>query len=411
MQDKNKFNVEVDAGNYSIKVLLESDFEKFTNVFIGADEKAVKEMFRNESYTNRSDETIYNSLYVSFKLSSDENAVDFLFDDRAIDIKESKYRKNKEKSDDKQLVRNALLSIVALHIKKMKIEDYKEELNLEINVSTGLPVNEWKNAKNIKSYMDLFKGKHTIEFKDNYIKDTLGIKKVNLNVLDVDVQVEGMAALQLLSNFSLDEICKEQEKSEKEIMVQYKDKIVVVIDIGKHTTDIAAIVYKYDKRSETLRIKTVNELVDGIDKGIGDIIQDVINEISEKKLIDRKKKLTEEDILNAIITWDGLITSCDLNIKKIYNANIEHFSNKLSEKFIEKCNEYGFRQDLKLILLSGGGSNDKHLIETFKSSLKENNYDKDIVEVMNDYCEPVYANVFGYNRMSKFKKQEVKGKE
>lgn len=387
-------NANADGGNYSIKVLIGESYGKFTNAFISADRSEVKATLENESYVGRKKEDIYNSLFVSFKLKEDE-PVEFMFDTRALGIEGSQYRANKEKCNDKQLVMNTLLSVAVMQLVNMDKSEYQKEMNFDINLSTGLPVKEWFTKGDKETYASLFKGQHVIEFKDRYITQELGIEKINLNVKDVDVQIEGIAALELVSDV---------ESIEQDEIVNYANKEIVIVDIGQHTTDIAGAKYVYDRRDKSLSLETSRKLVDGINIGIGDVLEDIVEEIQKSKIVDRNEELTPEHILEAVMDFNGVLTSCGVDISSIYEKHMIAFANRIAEYFIRMCDEAGSRQRLNLILLSGGGSNEHIIVRAFKEFIAKNEYNSEIVDVMNEYCEPVYANALGYDKMSKFNK-------
>ena len=385
-------NANADGGNYSIKVLIGESYGKFTNAFISADRSEVKATLENESYVGRKKEDIYNSLFVSFKLKEDE-PVEFMFDTRALGIEGSQYRANKEKCNDKQLVMNTLLSVAVMQLVNMDKSEYQKEMNFDINLSTGLPVKEWFTKGDKETYESLFKGQHVIEFKDRYITQELGIEKINLNVKDVDVQIEGIAALELVSDV---------ESIEQDEIVNYANKEIAIIDIGQHTTDIAGAKYVYDRRDKSLSLETSRKLVNGINIGIGDVLEDIIEEIKKYKIVDRNEELTPEHILEAVMDFNGVLTSCGVDISSIYEKHMIAFANRIAEYLIRMCDEAGSRQRLNLILLSGGGSNEHIIVRAFKDFIAKNEYNSEIVDVMNEYCEPVYANALGYHKMSKF---------
>ncbi|MEG0367817.1 MAG: hypothetical protein RR585_13340, partial [Coprobacillus sp.] len=236
-------------------------------------------------------------------------------------------------------------------------------------------------------------GKHIIEFKDRYITEELGIKKININIKDADVQVEGIAALELVSDV---------ESIEQENIIQYANKEIIIIDIGQHTSDLAGAKYIYDRRNKTLSLETNSNLVDGINIGIGDVLEDVVKEIQRTKIVDRNEQITPEDILEAMLEFGGVLTSCGVNISAIYESHMKAFANRIAEYFVRMCDEAGSRQRLNLILLSGGGSNEEIIVNQFKKYITEKGYKQEIVDLMNEYCEPIYANVLGYQKMSKF---------
>lgn len=385
-------NANADGGNYSIKVLIGESYGKFTNAFISADRSEVKATLENETYVGRKKEDIYNSLFVSFKLKEDK-PVEFMFDTRALGIEGSQYRANKEKCNDKQLVMNTLLSVVVMQLVNMDKSEYKKEMSFNINLSTGLPVREWFTKGDKETYASLFNGQHVIEFKDRYITQELGIEKININVKDVDVQIEGIAALELVSDV---------ESIEQDEIVNYANKEIVIIDIGQHTTDIAGAKYVYDRRDKSLSLETSRKLVDGINIGIGDVLEDIVEEIQKSKIVDRNEELTPEHILEAVMDFNGILTSCGVNITSIYEKHMIAFANRIAEYFVRMCDEAGSRQRLNLILLSGGGSNENIIVRAFRDFIAKNEYNSEIVDVMNEYCEPVYANALGYAKMSKF---------
>lgn len=394
MSEKKLYTIDAnaDGGNHSIKVLIGDKYGQFTNAFISADTSEVKAMLEKESYVGRKKEDIYNSLFVSFKLK-DEKPVEFMFDSRALSVEGSQYRANVEKCNDKQLVMNTILSVAVMELVNIDKSEYEAEMNFDINLSTGLPVREWFTKGDKEAYGELFLGKHIIEFKDRYITEELGIKKININIKDADVQVEGIAALELVSDV---------ESIEQENIIQYANKEIIIIDIGQHTSDLAGAKYIYDRRNKALSLETNSNLVDGINIGIGDVLEDIVKEIQRTKIVDRNEQITPEDILEAMLEFGGVLTSCGVNISAIYESHMKAFANRIAEYFVRMCDEAGSRQRLNLILLSGGGSNEEIIVNQFKKYITEKGYKQEIVDVMNEYCEPIYANVLGYQKMSKF---------
>ena len=118
--------------------------------------------------------------------------------------------------------------------------------------------------------------------------------------------------------------------------------------------------------------------------------------------MDRNEELTPEHILEAVMDFSGVLTSCGVDISSIYEKHMVSFANRIAEYFVRMCDEAGSRQRLSLILLSGGGSNENIIVRAFKEFIAKNEYNSEIVDVMNEYCEPVYANALGYDKMSKF---------
>lgn len=383
----------IDGGNHSLKVIMGDTFEKFTNIYVSADIEEVNNALENEKNYKREDEDIFNSLYVAVKLQSESEATKFLFEDRAKAISESTYRPNVEKSDDKQLIMNSLLSLAVTYINTLEASEHEEEINLKVKLNTGLPVNEWKRKESKEKYANLLMGKHTIEFLDRYYVEELGIKKVNIEVEDVHIQVEGIAALKVVAN---------TDNIPKDAFFNFIDKVILIIDIGQHTTDIAGAVYYYNSRKETLTVQEMPSFGFGIDKGVGDIQQNIIDEIYNTNLIDGRAKITPSDIVTAVTVNNYVLPGYGVNIKDIYNKHMKLLADNVADKLVKSCNEAGIRQKICLTLLSGGGSKENAIVDNFKSYIAAKGFDDSNVEVMNDYCDPIYANALGYSVMSKF---------
>ncbi|MGL5087524.1 MAG: hypothetical protein ACRC68_17700 [Clostridium sp.] len=382
-----------DSGNYSIKTIIDGKYENFTNVYVPASLAEVKEILENEKNYGRVDEDMFNSLYVAVKLDGEKEATEFMFEDRAKALSECIYRPNVEKSGDKQLIMNTILSVAVTYLNNMEASEYEEEINIKVKLNTGLPVNEWRRAESQETYKNLFMGKHSIEFLDRYYREELGIKKVNIEVEDVHIQVEGIAALKLVTNTN---------EIPKDMFYKFIDKIIITLDIGQHTTDIAGASYYYNERKQTLTIQEMAKFGFGIDKGIGDVEVDIIKEIYNSNLVDGRAKITPANILTAVTTNNFLLPGYGVDIKEIYTKHMKQFTVSLAEQFVKACDEAGNRQKICLILLSGGGSNEVQIVEAFKEFISSKNYDDSIVDVMNEYCDPIYANALGYSVMSKF---------
>ncbi|MGL5353619.1 MAG: hypothetical protein ACRDA5_09880 [Clostridium sp.] len=384
-----------DSGNYSIKTIIDGKYENFTNVYVPASLAEVKEILENEKNYGRVDEDMFNSLYVAVKLDGEKEATEFMFEDRAKALSECIYRPNVEKSGDKQLIMNTILSVAVTYLNNMEASEYEEEINMKVKLNTGLPVNEWRRSESQETYKNLFMGKHSIEFLDRYYREELGIKKVNIEVEDVHIQVEGIAALKLVTNTN---------EIPKEMFYKFIDKVIITLDIGQHTTDIAGASYYYNERKQTLTIQEMAKFGFGIDKGIGDVEVDIIKEIYNSNLVDGRAKITPANILTAVTTNNFLLPGYGVDIKEIYTKHMKQFTVSLAEQFVKACDEAGNRQKICLILLSGGGSNEAQIVEAFKEFISGKNYDDSIVDVMNEYCDPIYANALGYSVMSKFNK-------
>ncbi|MGL5085554.1 MAG: hypothetical protein ACRC68_07520, partial [Clostridium sp.] len=142
----------------------------------------------------------------------------------------------------------------------------------------------------------------------------------------------------------------------------------------------------------------------GINEGIGDVIEKVIKEIYNTNLVDGRSEISPDRVLTAVMKNDFILPKYDVDIKDIYTKHMKQFTESVAEQFVKVCEEAGNRKGISMVLLSGGGSNENIIVNTFKEYISSENYDDSIVDVMNAYCDPVYANALGYSIMSKFNK-------
>ncbi|MBQ3420680.1 MAG: hypothetical protein IJH34_03230, partial [Romboutsia sp.] len=278
------YKVGADGGNSKIKIVYDDKYTYYDNIYAPnceIDYKAIK--FTEEEM----DEYLRNVLNIRFTWHAnkeDKMVQDFLFGKLAnTDKTQIKERVNADKSDDIMLVMCTLLCSVNFIIENMDENELKEEMEINLDLSTGLPYHEFKIEELRKKYAEHYEGEHIIEFKD----PRYPVKEIKLNVIDgVKVESEGMCGLKTI--IEMQDIINEESEEE------YLGTLWSLIDIGGFTTDVMGGIIQESKRGIKFDL-SVGNLGNGINLGVSSAQDAAIEKINETY----KKKLSTFNITRA----------------------------------------------------------------------------------------------------------------
>lgn len=379
-----------DGGNNSIKIVMENGDEEITynypNLFLPI---STKEYSFEMNETLKDTEEIKRHLDVTVKLPIDRKGTRVIFGDhlKINNDPNSKQRsEGNRKATDKQLARNIITSFAATEIANMSLAEFKNIEEIRLNISVGLPINEYKEIKTRELFIKSLLGTTEIEF--NYPSVRAINNKINIIIESVNVEVEGLAAFDMaIASSSL-----EQRILSKENL----NRIFVMLDIGNHTIDgIGIKVINYNGEiSYTLS----TDMSTGILGSVNSALQSIISRVEKENNIiasNGKKTIAVSEITEAYLEQDGFLSSVGINIKDIYEEEMESLGIRIAEEFIEFFNDNakGF---IDTIFLTGGGSLIKPLVKGIKDAIKDSyEYSNVKVETFGE-VDPVYANAFGY---------------
>ncbi|MDP4182203.1 MAG: ParM/StbA family protein [Bacillota bacterium] len=217
-------------------------------------------------------------------------------------------------------------------------ETSQGEISQEIKIVTGLPFLQYKSGK--EEFIKQFSGHHKIIIKGNYNIEVV------LDITDVNVEIEGVGALNKTLLNNSDHMFKDEELI---------DRTVLGIEIGEFTSDIIALTFKEDDYGKIFP-EYKQKLCMGIDMGIAGAKQPVIDLLREKynTIVDRfdidsvlKRKLRKGEIdLEAGETF---------NIIGLFEENLLQLSNTISTLINNKVKSCSEKGKIKYVLLYGGG--------------------------------------------------------
>lgn len=325
------------------------------------------------------------------KMDKDEEVVDkfnVLIGTLATDLlnsKDIKERKREFKHTDKELVYNSIITSVNSIITD-KIKDPVENITILYDAGIGLPIKEFNSKDVSKVYSDMYIGTYDITF--NHPK--YPVKNAKVIIGNAVVGKEGYAALQetILEDGIFDDV---------EITKTYRNKHIIMIDGGCFSFDIGAGQIVFDKDEEIYLFKNKHLLTKGFSEGIGNVLDSIINrvEIKYSNTLGNNKKISRNEITDAIRYEDGYLDGTDINISDIYNEEMKDFAINMADKIsgLIKDSEI-VPSSIKRIYLTGGGAEIKSFIDTFKKCLSEDfDFEDSVFEKVKD---PIYQNANAY---------------
>lgn len=388
----------VDGGNSNIKLYLnKGETISFENMYCDRRKYTDKLNQQYDLSEISSDTKLRDMLDVKVSKKGTDISKAFLFGKHA-----SLYRKDIEerksyvmKSNDEQLVLNSIVSIVTTILERLDKSELQDEMDMEISMCTGLPYNEYAAKKDRENYANAFKGDYEIEFLNPFFP----VKKINLNIPNVAIDIEGMAALRQVI-FDKKLISKNQTKEE---LREKADKIISLVDIGCYTTDIVGGILSLvttDDGSLKLKFLVNSALCFGIEQGIGTAMDLTISELYRKypdKL--QQGDLSRNDILNAInnpLVENELPGRTGLSIEPEYSKQCELLADKLTSEYIDVYKNSGFQNSIYKIILAGGGVKTPKVVEHFRKIITEK-LGEDLVEISDN---PIFGNAKGYGSIA-----------
>ena len=394
------YNVTVDGGNSSIKVLVEGT-KKISVPTVMADPSSVDYnigSMDDDAKRNKKNPGI-NKLDVSIITHHDKGgAADrFLLGKMAEPFK-ARNRANTDKAKDTDLTK-CMLSAVAYALYSYKLENGEEignRMTVRVNLATGLPYHEWKNENARNEYDKKLTGNHLIKFNHPYFKDL----EIELVVERTLVLIEGEAILNLIIADE-DNIFTKMDKNE------LVDSIAVCVDLGAYTSEIVAKQFYaiYDEDDEfseaedfEIGIRTMPNLTKGIPYGVGHAMERAIVDIQRHENVDN---LIRRDIERAFGIQGrkngkaGHLVGTGIYIGNYFKPHAQAFAKEIGREIYGLYNTENVKNRIKKIFIAGGGSRIGTVVDELKNVLINDGYDSTtIVTVTNP--DPVYANCYGY---------------
>lgn len=391
MSKENKMIIAgIDAGNTSIKLQLkDGKTVTYENVYSERSDVDMNLEYQLNSKKSVNKRNIRRFLDV--KVTDGEEEISFIFGEQAKKYKTViAERPNNYKADDKQLVMNSIVSLANTIIsEEMEKENWtsllKDEMEYEASISVGLPFQEYHIDGKKEEYQKNFQKLFTIEF----LNPSYPIRKMKLNIKNVDVDIEGNSAIK---QTIFEEGIIERPASD------IADKTIAMIDIGCYSIDIVGGRFLEDEDENGdifVDFEIIKKLSQGITQGVGTAIDNVIAEIKNKysKEIAQHRVFTRQEISEAYTTDSKCISGTKYNIEPFYTNELTKLGNKIGKAFVDMVNAAGYKEEMLKIYVAGGGSLNKVLMNSFEDYLVSMNFNKEIIEISEN---PIYANARGY---------------
>ena len=399
-----RYNVSCDAGNSSIKTLINGDKPMlFENVV--ADPSGTNYMQNPDlagAGIQKLDVTINRNFNKSY---GKENH--FLFGN--ITEKHNAYRESrtdKLKANDDQLADSILTAIAysILYHEKKNGENIQNKKTLNVDLTTGLPFHEWVIKEQKERFKKNLQGNHTIKFNHPWFGENSYPEEIEMTVNISNILVEGETTASLILSDTDNEF---QKYSPKKIL----GKIVVLIDIGAYTTEVIGkqfirlieededFLSKYESKETIVTHETLPTLSMGIERGIGHIYESTIKSIKQK--YPKVDKLIIQDLENALGsdgTIDGKpgnLIGLDINILEDFKVHARNYADYIAKQIENIYNKNKNKNKITRIYLSGGGSQIDVIVKQIKEALKKDDIDPSKIAIVTD-PNPVFANCFGY---------------
>lgn len=390
MDTKNKKTIYfgLDAGNTSIKLKAGKNIsDNYQNIYSYVDENQRKEIYELSGHTKLNKYNIKRNIDVN--VCDGESTVSFIFEENAREKADNiKERENINKSDDKQLICNSMVSLAnSLISKEMENENWEdsleEEMEYNVYVVAGLPYKEYQKNGAKEKYKENLIKRFTIDF----VNPSYPVKRVILNVLDARIDIEGYSAIK-------------QTIAEKKLLALgpkvLKNKVVQLIDIGCYSIDVLGGEFNIDideEGNETMKFLRLSSLCFGLSKGIGTALDKVIELILNSDLeISQHTTITRNDITEAYKDNNGLISGTDISINPYYEKELNKIIDDFAKTLLDHNKKSGKENNLLKLYIAGGGSVNEVVLDRLKKKLKER-YKDEMIEVTDN---PIYANANGY---------------
>lgn len=409
------YNCAVDGGNSSINIIIDGVKFKRTFPSIQSDPSQAKISYNNATWTKDTTKHLWDKLHVETTMhidnERDKYRSEFLFGKMAEEYhKDLRSRGNKEKYQDKELAKWMITALAyALLETKIKNEGYEikpnSNIQFNVNLATGLPYREGSDESKKQQWARLFQATHRIEFKHPLFQNLV----IDLVVENAIVLVEGELALR----YELNRPGGLARTSNPQDLL---NKRMVIIDIGGHTTEIVTIGYElmkddeddgYDEydvdTSKAIRLKQVvrPHMIEGMQRGVATIMEDLIPEIEDAYVKDKGKPLrdlsrrdielafTRNGLYDGKIGW---ILPEKIYIYDMFNSLAENLAMDIVQRFHTLFQGYAI-SEIDTIYLAGGGSRVNTVSETLRRELGVLGYNKEKIVPVSD---PVFVNAIGY---------------
>ncbi|WP_321835648.1 ParM/StbA family protein [Clostridium butyricum] len=382
------YDVSIDGGNSSIKVIFNNKFIRYENYFAKNVDIDYSLMDLTEGDMDLRD--ILNVKFIWHNGQKDQTEEDFLFGEIAANnAVAAEERLNTDKSDDIILNMTSILSAVNFIIENTPDDELESEIELNLNVGTGLPYHEYKEEDRRDKYKENFLGQHIIIFKDPRYK----IKKATVNINNVKVESEGISALK--TTIESNELLSEQNKDRDMLL----DTVISMIDIGGYTVDAVGGIVRERKNGYVL--ERVENICEGYHLGVSAEIKKAISEIIKYlgSKVTSNFKLTVRDVLVAERRegrLHGIVNrKFNINSTDYTSQRYERLGKEIGDKYTKLLIQAGQIENVSKVYISGGGSMNDKIAEALIDVLISKGIARENIEILTS-PHPMYVNAVGY---------------
>jgi len=307
-------------------------------------------------------------------------------------------RANMDKSNDDDLVKAQLIATAY----SIFLDNYRKGKNLcekkgarhsfRVNIGTALPYEESVREGAIDKYREKLMGNHLIKFKNP-----------DFNELTMELVVENALTHYVEGEVVLDLLLEKINEDPNELL----GSIFAVADGGAYTFDVTGAEFEKDfdedllagTREEFIQAVTKDQFSFGIERGIGHVFQEIIEDVEAENTDILKRYLDRKDIEDALEVKlegkKGWIMPERIYVGDKINERTSVYARQVAKKFISHYNNANAMSKVKRIYLTGGASKIDAFVDTFVDVLKEEGYDPDIIIRLSNEPDPIYANAEG----------------
>lgn len=380
----------MDAGNNSIKLDLgEGNVVSYENIFCERNETKLENYYKMNPIDKVNKYTLKD--YLDVEVSIDNEVHSFIFGEQARENKTDidERQSSKYKSKDKQLTMNSIVALANTIIANLDKSEWEDKMSVDVGIAVGLPFHEYK----IKDTEDDYKKNFLKTFKIKFLNPSYPVRELTLNVKEVDVDIEGLAALRkiLFDKGYFDRPTKE-----------IKGRVASIIDIGCYSVDIISGIFKekIDEDGQAYTsFTTLYDICDGIPKGVGNAMDNVILGVSSEhaREIGQNRKITRQEVSQAAESNNNL-QGTKISIEPFYSDECSKFGRKIADSYVQLMLSAGYKDSLEKIYIAGGGALINVIVDNLKDVLNEFGFDLNLIEIAES---PVYANAEGYCGIAK----------
>lgn len=245
----------------------------------------------------------------------------------------------REKNDDK-LIRKQVAIMAAFNA---LMNENKNVSEIETEIFTNLPIREFKKAEKIENFKETISGETEVEFLKN---ELAGCKvKVKIRKDQVNVFPEGPIGLYNILTTNKNEIRKEYEK--------LVGKIVVIIDIGGGTVDIAAVeIVLIDGNIE---LAPVSQIIDYMSEGVLNAEERIIEDLR----LNHDYEISISDLDSCILENESVLDGAEgidiiPKVEKELTGLARRTQSRVENKI--KTTPKHIQRAIEMIFITGGGS-------------------------------------------------------